>query len=360
MPDIQITVRNKIAQTQNAPEIVCGNSDYTAIFDFDAEWSDYDAKTARFVWRDNRTGKMRHWDAQFEGGSATVPAVYGTSQMLIGVYAGNIRTTTPARVPCIPCITDDAPAHDPPDDDVYAQLLDYLSKLEPESGGIGAVGDVVPEASGVMQATVGYAYFIRSGNYDFQQETNDDAKESTTLTANLRENGLLIAAVMHRDENVSISGEGWTLVKKSQPASYGGASQWVSVWTKQAAAGSYSVTVTQGSSTNMSVKLIALYGAQSLTAVDDTVLQTSTYTPPAVTGKRRLYMISAVYAKSGGDSFDVSNYGTLDIQAMTEQRFMVWYDYQPSLQVTPTFVYRAAGSFDPNEASALVFDIEEG
>lgn len=157
MPDIQITVRSKIAQTQNAPEIVCGNSDYTAIFDLDAEWSDYDVKTARFVWRDNRTGNLRHRDTQFDGDSAPVPAVYGTSQMLIGVYAGDIRTTTPARVTCIPCITDDAPAHDPPDDDVYAQLLDYLSKLEPESGGIGKVDDAIPVVNGIAQSIVGIA-----------------------------------------------------------------------------------------------------------------------------------------------------------------------------------------------------------
>jgi hypothetical protein len=135
MPDINIKVQGKIAQVQGAQTIVCGNSDYSAVFEFDSEWSDYTAKTARFLWRDIRTGKMRHWDAQFAGDAAQIPAVYGTDLLLIGVYAGDIRTTTTARVPCARCITDDAPAHDPPDPDVYAQLLDYLSKLEPESGG---------------------------------------------------------------------------------------------------------------------------------------------------------------------------------------------------------------------------------
>ena len=360
MTEIGITVRNCIPEKDPNLSLVCGNSDYAVVFGFDAPWDAYEVKAARFVWFDQKLQKLMYSEQLFEGNTVRIPAFYRTDLLLVGVYAGDALASAPAVFPCSGCITDDDPVHDAPPPDIYAQMLEYLKRLDPPAPNGFAVGDGVPEANGVTQAEIGYAYYIMPGNYDFWQETDDAAKVSATLTAKMRENGLLIAAVIHRDENVSISGDGWTLVKKSQPASYGGASQWVSVWTKQAAAGSYSVTVTQGSSTNMSVKLIALYGAQSLTAVDDTVLQTSTYTPPAVTGKRRLYMISAVYAKSGGDSFDVSNYGTLDIQAMTEQRFMVWYDYQPSLQVTPTFVYRAAGSFDPNEASALVFDIEEG
>ncbi len=38
MPDIQITVASKIAAAQGSPSIVCGNSDYTAVFAFDGEW----------------------------------------------------------------------------------------------------------------------------------------------------------------------------------------------------------------------------------------------------------------------------------------------------------------------------------
>lgn len=160
MPDIQITVRNKIAQTQNAPEIVCGNSDYTAIFDFDAEWSDYDAKTARFVWRDILTGRMRYKDTLFTGSNVSMPVVYGTYQVLIGVYAGDIRTTTPAAVPCARCITDDQPAHDPPTEDVYEQLLAYLAQLEPSGGDTGyAIGDASVLLDGAMRHTIGIAEF---------------------------------------------------------------------------------------------------------------------------------------------------------------------------------------------------------
>ena len=48
MPNISITVKNKVARADRVI-IVCDNSDYTAVFDFDDEWSAYDTKTARFV-----------------------------------------------------------------------------------------------------------------------------------------------------------------------------------------------------------------------------------------------------------------------------------------------------------------------
>lgn len=146
MPDIHITVRERIAQAEGDPEIVCGNSDYTAVFDFDAEWVAYPQKTLRTVWRDTATGKLGHDDVLFEGSSAVLPPVWRTCQVLIGVYAGDIRTTTAARVPCIGCITDTAPHHDDPDDALYRQLLAYLEQIE-QGGG-------KPEAVVLMASTI--------------------------------------------------------------------------------------------------------------------------------------------------------------------------------------------------------------
>ena len=146
MPDIHITVRERIAQAEGDPEIVCGNSDYTAVFDFDAEWVAYPQKTMRTVWRDNATGKLGHDDVLFEGNRAVLPPVWRTCQVLIGVYAGNIRTTTAARVPCIGCITDTAPHHDDPDDVLYRQLVAYLEQIE-QGGG-------KPEAVVLMMNTI--------------------------------------------------------------------------------------------------------------------------------------------------------------------------------------------------------------
>ena len=137
MPEIRIAVADKIAQVQGAPQIVCGNSDYTAAFEFDSEWNAYDEKTVRVVWRDITTGAFRRENILLTGSSCALPAIYNTNAALIGVYAGDIHTTTPARIPCARCITDDAPVHDPPPPDIYEQLLAYLETLEPhDSAGL--------------------------------------------------------------------------------------------------------------------------------------------------------------------------------------------------------------------------------
>ena len=127
MPEIRINVCKKIAQVQGNPEIVCGNSDYTVLFDFDAEWRAFAFKTVRFTYYEN--GVKRRYDADMTGNSVSIPAVYNTCELDIGVYAGNIRTTTPAAVPCLPCITDDEPVHPDPPPDVYAQLLALLENI---------------------------------------------------------------------------------------------------------------------------------------------------------------------------------------------------------------------------------------
>lgn len=92
MPNINITVREKIAHTISDTCIVCGNSDYVAIFDFDAEWDAYETKTARFIWGGTFT------DVPFTGNECPVPVILDAVSVLVGVYAGDLHTTTAAAV----------------------------------------------------------------------------------------------------------------------------------------------------------------------------------------------------------------------------------------------------------------------
>lgn len=92
MPNINITVREKIAHTISDTCIVCGNSDYVAIFDFDAEWDAYATKTARFIWGGTFT------DVPFTGNECPVPVIPDAVSVLVGVYAGDLHTTTAAAV----------------------------------------------------------------------------------------------------------------------------------------------------------------------------------------------------------------------------------------------------------------------
>lgn len=122
---INITVREKSARADDRARIVCGNSDYAVRFDFDEEWEAYDLKTVRFI-----TEGGFFTDVQFTGSDCAVPVLTGTRTLLVGVFAGDVRTTTPAYIPAIPCITDNGgiPAAPPPD--VYAQLMNRFAALE--------------------------------------------------------------------------------------------------------------------------------------------------------------------------------------------------------------------------------------
>lgn len=154
MPDINITVRDKIAKAEGSPEIVCGNSDYAAAFDLDSEWDTYDLKTMRVVWIDIMTGIPRYIDVPFSGNSAVIPAVYNAYEIAVGIYAGDIRTTTPARIPCERCITDGSVVHETPSASVYEQIIDLLEKMA-HPVGFGRVGDSTPIIDGYNLAMVG-------------------------------------------------------------------------------------------------------------------------------------------------------------------------------------------------------------
>ena len=123
MQNIIIIVREKIAQAVEDTHIVCGNSDYIAVFDFDAEWNAYETKTARFIWNGKYT------DVVFTGTRCPIPVITGAFGVLIGVYAGDLHTTTAATVDTEKSILcrNGLPADPPPD--VYAQIIAQLNGM---------------------------------------------------------------------------------------------------------------------------------------------------------------------------------------------------------------------------------------
>ena len=93
-----INVVNKIATAVDAPVIICGNSNYVVDFTFDSEWDRYVEKTARFKFK--KDGKKAYIDILFSGTQCNVPILTDIDMVEIGVYAGNLSTTTGARVDC--------------------------------------------------------------------------------------------------------------------------------------------------------------------------------------------------------------------------------------------------------------------
>ena len=165
MPNIQINIKNKVARADKAI-IVCDNSDYTAVFDFDAEWDAYTTKTARFVYGG------RYTDVVFSGNECPVPVIQDTRAVTVGVFAGDLHTTTPAYISCVPSIlcSNGIPADPTPD--VYNQLMELLNAISlggnpataetlglikvgenltiTEDGVLSAVGESVTEADALV------------------------------------------------------------------------------------------------------------------------------------------------------------------------------------------------------------------
>lgn len=124
MKTIDIVVRDKIAHASRDALYICGNSDFVVAFDFDEEWAEYTTKTARFTWNG------QYEDVIFDGNECPVPIISDAHSFKVGVFAGNLRTTTPAYVPAKKSILCDGgvPADPPPD--VYAQIMEKLNEMD--------------------------------------------------------------------------------------------------------------------------------------------------------------------------------------------------------------------------------------
>jgi hypothetical protein len=204
--------------------------------------------------------------------------------------------------------------------------------------------------------TIGEAEDVKPWDFwDIWSSNEEDAKSTATINVTPSMNCLLMVAVMHR-ETVTIAGDGWTKVVTSQPALDGGA-QWITVWTKNVPAGSYSVTVNQSQSVRMGLKVIAFYSDNvSVSIAEDHAIAAFPYTPTAKTGKRRLYLLSSFWTSSESTAIQATSYGNLDLQLSYGVRFTMCWDYLPEIAITPTFTYVA--SYDTNSANSLVLDID--
>jgi hypothetical protein len=132
MKDIQIIVTKKVASVEGTPIIVCGNSDYTLSFTFDDEWSNEQNKVARFNYSKN--GLKRHIDEPIKNNTCKVPKLLGIGLVKVGVYAGDLKTTTEAKIKCHKLILcDDADTMDEPFKNLYEELKKEVTDLEKDT-----------------------------------------------------------------------------------------------------------------------------------------------------------------------------------------------------------------------------------
>lgn len=108
-------------------ELVCGNSDYRVIFEFDEDWAKYNAKTALFVFGDT-TVEVPFFGNVIEPEDAV--AIERATKCYVGVYTGDLITTTKAEIKCLPSIRDIAKKASPPKEDVYLRLIKLLNDIK--------------------------------------------------------------------------------------------------------------------------------------------------------------------------------------------------------------------------------------
>lgn len=122
MPELKITIRNKRASGTGT--IVCGNSDYTVLWDLDEEWASFDTKTMRVQLPDGT-----HQDVVFTGNSAGLPVQNTAGWVSIGLFAGDVHTSRGADFRVLDAITTAGGPPAAPAKDVYAQVMAKLNQL---------------------------------------------------------------------------------------------------------------------------------------------------------------------------------------------------------------------------------------
>lgn len=126
MRNIDISVINKLAELKEKIVIVCDNSDYQVTFIFDSEWDEHYAKTARFSWM--RNGEPGYTDVVFTGNVCAIPKLHDICCVYIGVYAGDLKTSTNALVICLRSALSGGGLPEDPSPDVYAQIIDLIEE----------------------------------------------------------------------------------------------------------------------------------------------------------------------------------------------------------------------------------------
>lgn len=128
MPIIDISVANKIARVDTEDVYVCGNSDYVINFTFDEEWNAYKTKTARF------TCNGKHTDVVFDGNQCEMPVLSNTIVVKVGVFAGDLHTTTSAYIMARKSILCGSGPPAEPYPNAYAQIMEKLNMISDDIG----------------------------------------------------------------------------------------------------------------------------------------------------------------------------------------------------------------------------------
>lgn len=120
--EIRIKIENNVATLLSKEPLVCGNSDYKVVFEFDEEWNEYPAKTAMFVFNKQSVQQP------FDGNICNGVSIENATVCAIGVFVGDKKASTGVTIDCMLSIKDDGTTPAPPSKDVYDELIELLNE----------------------------------------------------------------------------------------------------------------------------------------------------------------------------------------------------------------------------------------
>ena len=150
MTILHIGIHDKVAIYQKRDgAIICGNTDYQIQFTFDEEWDAYPEKTARFIWNGQFV------DVTFPGDTCPVPLITRAHELKVGVYAGELRTTTPAKIECRRSILCDGSQPSVENDHHYAnEAKEYADKAEAAADSVKQVANTLEDVEWMAKKTM--------------------------------------------------------------------------------------------------------------------------------------------------------------------------------------------------------------
>ena len=177
---IPIKIRDKVAMlSDNTAFIVCRNKDYVADFDFDEAWKNEQLKTAVFIYNNFSVTQV------FNGNSCPIPELANTNLCKVGVFAGDLMTTTPALIPCRLSVTDLGEFEEPPapTESEYQKIIELIENglIKGEQGEQGPVGPQGPK--GDTGAKVEEISFTEKTEQGFKYEMTFDDGNTASFTA---------------------------------------------------------------------------------------------------------------------------------------------------------------------------------
>ena len=146
---IVIKVVDKVPIVVSGPQyVVCDNSDYTVVWQLDDEWAQFEHRTMQVNYKDGTYERVL-----FTGNTCALPAIPVKDWFYIGLFAGDIHTTRPARLLAVRSATTDCGEERDSMPNGYAQAIKALDgKLDKNQGAenagkalvVGDDGNVVP------------------------------------------------------------------------------------------------------------------------------------------------------------------------------------------------------------------------